>query len=87
MIGRNAIGNPEIFSVLKGITPPYSKRGAVKTHLELLKTYYKSERTLVAYFKKHLMWYVKSTDNATLLKQKILQFTTLTEIESVIDQM
>ena len=87
MIGRNAIGNPEIFSALKGITPPYSKRGAVKTHLELLKTYYKSERTLVAYFKKHLMWYVKSTDNATLQKQKILQFTTLTEIESVIDQM
>ena len=87
MIGRNAIGNPEIFSALKGITPPYSKRGAVRTHLELLKTYYKSERTLVAYFKKHLMWYVKSTDNATFLKQKILQFTTLTEIESVIDQM
>ncbi len=87
MIGRNAIGNPEIFSILKGHEPPYSKKGAIKTHLEMLKSYYKTERTLVSYFKKHLMWYVKSTNNATLLKQQILQFTTLQQIESVIDQM
>lgn len=87
MIGRNAIGNPEIFSILKGINPPYSKKDAVKTHLELLKSYYKTERTLVSYFKKHLMWYVKSTNNATLLKQQILQYTTLEQIESLIAQM
>lgn len=87
MIGRNAIGNPEIFSILKEINPPYSKKDAVKTHLELLKSYYKTERTLVSYFKKHLMWYVKSTNNATLLKQQILQYTTLEQIESLIAQM
>ena len=41
MIGRNAMGNPEIFSKLKGIEPPYSKKDAIKKHLELLKTYFK----------------------------------------------
>lgn len=87
MIGRSAIGNPEIFSALKKINPPYSKKETVIKHLELLKTYYKTERTLVSYFKKHLMWYVKNTNNATLLKQKILQFTTLSEIESLIEKM
>ena len=69
MIGRNALGNPEIFANLKG------------------KTYFKSEKTLVAYFKKHLMWYVKSSKNASLIKLKILEFTTLEQIEDLISKL
>ncbi len=84
MIGRASMGNPEIFSTLKGIKPPYSKKEAVLKHLELLKTYFRSEKTLVAYFKKHLMWYVKSTNCATTTKLKILEFTTLNEVEELI---
>ena len=84
MIGRNSMGNPEIFSQLKGITPPYSKKEAIIKHLELLKTYFRYEKTLVAYFKKHLMWYVKATNCATQTKIKILEFTTLKEIEELI---
>lgn len=86
MIGRASLGNPEIFATLKGITPPYTKKQAIINHLNLLKTYFKTERTLVAYFKKHLMWYVKATQNATLTKQKILEFTTLKEIENLIEE-
>ena len=85
MIGRNCMGNPEIFSTLKEIEPPYSKKEAVFKHLELLKTYFRSEKTLVAYFKKHLMWYVKSTNCATQTKIKILEFTTLKEVEELIN--
>lgn len=87
MIGRTALGHPEIFSELKGIKPPYSKKGAIKTHLELLKTYFKSERTLVAYFKKHLMWYVSGMPLASETKRKILEFTTLKQVESIIDSL
>ncbi len=87
MIGRASMGNPEIFSIIKGIAPPYTKVEAIKKHLNLLKTYFKSEKTLVAYFKKHLMWYVKSMQNATDTKIKILQFTTLKEIENLIDNI
>lgn len=87
MIGRNSMGNPEIFSTLKRITPPYSKKEAIKKHLELLKTYYRTEKTLVAYFKKHLMWYVKSTNQATATKLKILEFTTLKQIEELIETL
>lgn len=87
MIGRSAMGNPEIFSKLKGIEPPYSKKEAVKKHLELLKTYFKTEKTLVAYFKKHLMWYVKATNCATATKLKILEFSTLKEIEGLIETL
>jgi len=81
MIGRYAMGNPEIFSELKGTLPPYTKKEAVIKHLELLKTYFRTEKTLVAYFKKHLMWYVKNTDFATNTKLEILRFTTLKEVE------
>ena len=87
MIGRHAMGNPEIFSILQGKNPPYSKKEAIQKHLDLLKTYYRTERTLVAYFKKHLMWYVKSTNCATLTKLKILEFTTLKEIEDLINSL
>lgn len=87
MIGRHAMGNPEIFSELKGTKPPYSKKQAIINHLELLKGYYRNEQTLVAYFKKHLMWYVKSQINATNTKIKILEFTTLKEIEDLIESI
>ncbi len=87
MIGRNAMGNPEIFSKLKNIDIPYSKKEAIKKHLELLKTYFRTEKTLVAYFKKHLMWYVKSTNCATATKLKILEFSTLKQIEDLIETL
>ena len=87
MIGRNAMGNPEIFANLKGIETPYSKKEAIKKHLELLKTYFRTEKTLVAYFKKHLMWYVKATNCATATKLKILEFTTLNQIEELINSL
>lgn len=87
MIGRNSMGNPEIFSTLKGTTPPYSKKEAIIKHLKLLKTYFRSEKTLVAYFKKHLMWYVKSTNCATQTKLKILEFSTLSEVENLISSL
>lgn len=87
MIGRHAMGNPEIFSKLSGKKPPYSKKQAILKHLELLKTYFKFEKTLVSYFKKHLMWYVKSTNCATQTKIKILEFSTLKEVEDLISSL
>ncbi len=87
MIGRHAMGNPEIFSTLKGIPAPYNKKQAIINHLEMLKTYYRTEKTLVAYFKKHLMWYVKNMPEASKIKQKILEFTTLAEINEIIEQL
>ena len=87
MIGRASMGNPEIFSTLKGTKPPYSKKEAIIKHLELLKTYFRSEKTLVAYFKKHLMWYVKSTNCATSTKLKILEFSTLHQVEDLINSL
>ena len=87
MIGRASMGNPEIFSILKSIEPPYTKKEAIQKHLDLLKTYFRSEKTLVAYFKKHLMWYVKNTNCATATKIKILEYSTLEEVQNLINSL
>ncbi len=87
MIGRASMGNPEIFSKLKNIATPYSKKDAINKHLTLLKSYFENERTLVAYFKKHLMWYVKSLKGSAAIKMKILEYSTLKEIEDLIDTL
>lgn len=87
MIGRASMGNPELFSILSNATPPYSKKEAIIKHLELLKTYFKTEKTLVAYFKKHLMWYVKSLPLATEIKRKIMLFSTLDEVNKLINNL
>ena len=87
MIGRASMGNPEIFSTLKNTPPPYSKKEVILKHLNLLKTYFKTEKTLVAYFKKHLMWYVKSLPLATEIKRKIMLFTTLNEVNELIEKL
>ncbi len=84
MIGRSAMGCPEIFCEFKGTNKPYSKKQAIQTHLELLKTYFRTEKTLVAYFKKHLMWYVKNEPLATKKRLEIMQYTNLEEIENLI---
>ena len=85
MIGRESMGNPEIFSTLKGIKPPYSKKQAIVNHLNLLKTYFRTEKTLVAYFKKHLIWYDKNMKSATDIKLKILEFTTLKQVQDLLE--
>ena len=64
-----------------------SKKDAIKKHLELLKTHFSRESTLVSYFKKHLMWYVKNSKNASKTKLKILEFTTLKQIEDLIESL
>ena len=70
-------------SYLCDILSSIPKKEAIQKHLDLLKTYFRSEKTLVAYFKKHLMWYVKNTNYATATKIKILEYSTLEEVQNV----
>jgi len=70
MIGRGALGNPEIFSVLSGQNVPYSKFDAVKKHIEILKKYY-SDDYLTKYLRKHFLWYVSGIDNVKQIKAKL----------------
>ncbi len=56
MIGRGALGNPFIFSELKGIEYDKDIIKVIKRHVEVLRKYY-DEAFLTKYLRKHLLWY------------------------------
>lgn len=69
MIGRGALGNPNIFNILKG-NAKIDKFELVKAHYDELKKHY-SDRFINVTMRKHLLWYVGGIKGATEIKQKI----------------
>ena len=69
MIGRGALGNPNIFALLKG-NKPIGKYTLVQEHIKVVKDHF-SERYINATMRKHLLWYVSGEPNASKFKQKI----------------
>ncbi len=80
MIGRGALGNPEIFAKLLGKKTNKTKLDFIQEHLQILSQQYKDEKTLVTNFRKHLLWYVASYKNATQIKIKLMQLETIDQI-------
>lgn len=87
MIGRNALGNPEIFSHLKNITPPYEKKDTILMHLNMMREHYKNDRITFNYFKKHLAWYLKNLNNASELKRQAVTVKSMQEMLDFIDKL
>lgn len=69
MIGRGALGNPNIFASIKG-RESIDKFTLVQEHIRELSKYY-SPRFINVTMRKHLLWYISGIKNATEIKQKI----------------
>ena len=80
MIGREALGNPEIFSKLKHRKPTLNKQQIVLKHLDDMRDYFGSDDATFSYFKKHLLWYLKNYKNATELKKQVCFMKNLDEM-------
>lgn len=87
MIGRGALGSPEIFSILKNIDPPYSKKEAIKIHLNLIHKHLKNDKVTFNYFKKHLAWYCKNMLNASEFRRNVMSLKNLDELIDVINSL
>ena len=85
MIGRGALGNPEIFSLLLGRDVNKSKLDIIKEHLALIRQIYGSEKALVTSFRKHLLWYVSNYHLSTVLKVELMKYETMDEILKVLE--
>ena len=85
MIGRGALGNPEIFSLLLGRDVNKSKLDIIKEHLALIRQIYGSEKALVTSFRKHLLWYVSNYHLSTVLKVELMKYETIDEILKVLE--
>ena len=85
MIGRGALGNPELFAQLLGKEAVKTKLDIIKEHLELIKPIYGSEKALVTAFRKHLLWYVSNYHLSTQLKVELMKYETLDEILNILE--
>lgn len=86
MIGRASLGEPEIFCKLKKRAFTESKKQLILEHLDCVREYFDTDDNAFSYFKKHLLWYVKSSQNATELKRQICAFTSIEQMYDFINK-
>ena len=67
MIGRGALGNPEIFAEIIGKEPKLNKVEIIEKHIEILRENF-SENFISGHIRKHLLWYLKGEKNVSELK-------------------
>lgn len=67
MIGRGALGNPEIFAILKRKAHP-DKLSIIRRHIQLIKEH----NAVTPEMKKHLLWYLNGFKNNKNIKIKIV---------------
>ncbi|MBQ8522668.1 MAG: tRNA-dihydrouridine synthase family protein [Clostridia bacterium] len=86
MIGREALGNPEIFAKLKHKKVNFTKKEIVLRHLNNMREYFENDDATFSYFKKHLLWYLKNYKNATELKKQVCFMQSLQEMYNFIEK-
>ena len=67
MIGRGALGNPEIFAEIIGNDPGLNKVEIIEKHIAILRENF-SENFISGHIRKHLLWYLKGEKNVGDLK-------------------
>jgi len=70
MIGRGALGNPEVFAKIVGKDITLSKFEIICKHINLLKEYY-PDSFINGHMRKHLLWYLKGYTGASSIKNYI----------------
>lgn len=80
MIGRKAVGCPEIFSLLQDKSVTMTKQEIAKLHIKLLKKYFDDSK-IVNLFKRHALCYTEGQVGAVEKRKKIALSKTLEEIE------
>lgn len=80
MIGRKAVGCPEIFSILQNKNVTKSKKEIAKMHLEILREYYK-DKDITNIFKRHALSYTLGEVGGVEKRKKIAIAKNIEEIE------
>lgn len=83
LIGRGALGNPEIFATLQGKEVNDSKGEQIKRHISLLLNYL-PEHVVINDMKKHMCFYLKGMRGIKEMKNAIYNATSIDDLLSVI---
>jgi len=84
MIGRGALGNPEIFSEIKGLKNNISKREIVLKYLEYMEKYFRPKQALLE-SRAHIMFFFKGQKNATQAKIEIMKAENLKKVKEIVE--
>ena len=82
MIGRGAVGHPEIFAKCCGIKPPFCNDDIAREHIKIIKKYF-DENYLLKNFKRHAFSYVDGA-GAVEKRKKIAFSKTAEELQKVL---
>ena len=81
MIGRGALGSPEVFSEVLGIEPKLSRFETLKKHIEMLRGVF-PKRFISGHIRKHLLWYLKGYTGAASIR---VQVSTEPDLDKVLE--
>ncbi len=79
MIGRGALGSPEIFAELKSKPVDMTKLEMIKLHYKIMLENF-NENYVVKHMRKHVLWYLKGCRNASEIKKKIVELESVNEV-------
>ncbi len=82
MIGRGAVGHPELFSECCGISPPITGLDIAREHIRIIRKYF-DDNYIVKNFKRHAFSYVDGV-GAVEKRKKIAFSKTAEELEQVL---
>ena len=85
MIGRGALGNPQIFNEILSTHSSYTKDELVKIHLNELEKHF-DENFISKHMRKHLLWYSKGLTNAKEAKENAIKVQSIEDIHNFIDK-
>ncbi|MBQ7579605.1 MAG: tRNA-dihydrouridine synthase, partial [Clostridia bacterium] len=83
MIGRGALGNPQIFSEILGSKPKYSKFEALLTMLKIMQKNY-SEHYAICQMRAHLVHFLKNENNGAKAKIELLKIESTKKLKDAI---
>ena len=79
MIGRGALGSPEIFAELQNKPVDMTKLEMIKLHYKIMLENF-NENYVVKHMRKHVLWYLKGCRNASDIKKKIVELESVNEV-------
>ncbi|MEG1963854.1 MAG: tRNA dihydrouridine synthase DusB [Clostridia bacterium] len=85
MIGRGAIGNPQIFAEILGLNIERTLYENIKLHIDILKTVY-PQLQVCQEMKGHICSYVKGMRDCNILRRDICACASLEAMEQVIEE-
>lgn len=85
MVGRGALGNPNIFAELKG-KEKLNKLNLIEQHIDVLRKFYPEQFVNVT-MRKHLLWYLNGIPNANVVKQAIATDASIDESLKLIKEL